>query len=96
LNRPGITETHYFGDEIYSKEELVAEMGAAMLCGVIGLKTKPSRTAQAIYKLGFQSSAMTKSSSSMRQQQHKRPLISFSADNLMPLMRISLPEDVSN
>jgi antirestriction protein ArdC len=30
LNRPGIIETHYFGDEIYSKEELVAEMGAAM------------------------------------------------------------------
>ena len=27
-NRPGITETHYFGDEIYSKEELIAEMGA--------------------------------------------------------------------
>ena len=40
LNRPGITETHYFGDEIYSKEELVAEMGAAMLCGVVGIENK--------------------------------------------------------
>jgi antirestriction protein ArdC len=40
LNRPGITETHYFGDEIYSKEELVAEMGAAMLCGVLGIENK--------------------------------------------------------
>ena len=40
LNRPGITETHFFGDEIYSKEELVAEMGAAMLCGVVGIENK--------------------------------------------------------
>lgn len=40
LNRPGITETHYFGDEIYSKEELIAEMGAAMLCGIVGVENK--------------------------------------------------------
>src|SRR5262249_31851488 len=40
LNRPGITETHYFGDEIYSKEELIAEMGAAMLSGVVGIENK--------------------------------------------------------
>ena len=40
LNRPGITEAHYFGDEIYSKEELIAEMGAAMLSGVVGIENK--------------------------------------------------------
>jgi antirestriction protein ArdC len=40
LNRPGIAEVHYFGDEIYSKEELIAEMGAAMLCGVVGIENK--------------------------------------------------------
>ncbi len=40
LNRPGITETHFFGDEIYSKEELIAEMGAAMLSGVVGIENK--------------------------------------------------------
>lgn len=35
LNRSGITETvASFGSETYSKEELVAEMGAAMMCGV--------------------------------------------------------------
>jgi antirestriction protein ArdC len=34
LNREGITELAGFGSETYSKEELVAEMGAAMLCGV--------------------------------------------------------------
>ncbi|MEK5061027.1 antirestriction protein [Paenibacillus sp. FSL H7-0326] len=27
-----------FGDELYSKEELVAEIGAAMLCGVAGIE----------------------------------------------------------
>ena len=34
LNRTGITEIASFGSETYSKEELIAEMGAAMLCGV--------------------------------------------------------------
>ena len=38
LARPGVTtEGVAFGDEVYSKEELVAEMGAAMLCGVAGI-----------------------------------------------------------
>lgn len=34
LNREGITTTVKFGSETYSKEELVAEIGAAMLSGV--------------------------------------------------------------
>lgn len=34
LNRAGITETARFGDESYSKEELVAELGSSMLCAV--------------------------------------------------------------
>ncbi len=38
LNRSGITEVAAFGSEIYSKEELIAEMGAAMLCGVAGIE----------------------------------------------------------
>lgn len=29
-----------FGNEDYSKEELVAEMGAAMLCGVAGIQSR--------------------------------------------------------
>ena len=33
LNRPGITEQAAFGTQTYSKEELVAEMSAAFLCG---------------------------------------------------------------
>jgi antirestriction protein ArdC len=37
LNRAGIMEKHSFGDADYSREELVAEMTAAMLCGVCGI-----------------------------------------------------------
>ena len=33
LNRPTLTETAGFGSNPYCKEELVAEMGAAFLCG---------------------------------------------------------------
>lgn len=38
LNRPGITDFDRFGSEQYSKEELVAEMAAAMLCGMAGIE----------------------------------------------------------
>jgi antirestriction protein ArdC len=38
LNRDGIVEGHRFGDPTYSKEELIAEMGAAMLCGLAGIE----------------------------------------------------------
>ncbi|MEI4920200.1 zincin-like metallopeptidase domain-containing protein, partial [Klebsiella pneumoniae] len=37
LNRSGITELAAFGDENYSKEELIAEIGAAMMCAVCGI-----------------------------------------------------------
>ena len=37
LNRPTITEANGFGSEEYSKEELIAEMGAAFLCGQAGI-----------------------------------------------------------
>lgn len=38
LARDGHLEGHRFGDESYSKEELVAEMTAAMLCGFTGIE----------------------------------------------------------
>ena len=38
LNRPGITEFNGFGTETYSKEELVAELGASMLCATVGIE----------------------------------------------------------
>lgn len=37
LNRPGIETVAAFGSEVYSKEELVAEIGAAMLCAKVGI-----------------------------------------------------------
>lgn len=40
LNRKGITELSSFGSTEYSKEELVAEMGAAFLCGHCGIENK--------------------------------------------------------
>ncbi len=36
-NQPAVAEPKPFGSEHYSKEELVAEMGAAMRCGVAGI-----------------------------------------------------------
>lgn len=38
LNRPGIIEGHRFGDDLYAREELIAEMTAAMLCGIAGVE----------------------------------------------------------
>ncbi len=37
VGREGIQQLNTFGSESYSREELVAEMGAAMLCGVTGI-----------------------------------------------------------
>lgn len=37
IGREGIETLNTFGSESYSKEELVAEMGSAMLCGVTGI-----------------------------------------------------------
>jgi len=38
LNREGVTVPHFFGDAVYSREELVAEMTAAFLCGHTGIE----------------------------------------------------------
>jgi antirestriction protein ArdC len=40
VGREGIMEHNPFGSEDYSKEELVAEMGAAMLCGIAGIESQ--------------------------------------------------------
>lgn len=40
LNRPTLTDMAPFGSTNYSKEELVAEMTAAMLCGATGIENK--------------------------------------------------------
>ncbi len=38
LAREGFDTPHKFGSESYSREELIAEMGSAMLCGVAGIE----------------------------------------------------------
>ena len=38
LKRPGITERPAFGSPQYSREELIAEMGATFLCGQAGIE----------------------------------------------------------
>ena len=40
VGRDGILNHNPFGSDDYSKEELVAEMGAAMLCGVAGIESQ--------------------------------------------------------
>ena len=40
LNREGVVNFDKFGSEQYSKEELIAEIGASMLCGVCGIENK--------------------------------------------------------
>jgi antirestriction protein ArdC len=40
LNRPGITDVAAFASQSYSNEELIAEMGAAYLCGHTGIENR--------------------------------------------------------
>ena len=51
LNR--LTETAHFGSEEYSKEELVAEIGAATLVNIAGLETSKSFNNSAAYIEGW-------------------------------------------
>jgi antirestriction protein ArdC len=49
LNRPGIEHFDHFGSQKYSKEELVAEMGAAMLMATAGIETTATFENSAAY-----------------------------------------------
>lgn len=40
IGRPGIEHVEQFGSESYSKEELIAELGAAMLSGITGISAQ--------------------------------------------------------
>src|ERR1700681_1075073 len=50
VGRDGIEQLNTFGSESYSKEELIAEMGAAMLCGVAGIERKTLSNSAAYLK----------------------------------------------
>lgn len=53
LNRPTLTGFHFFGDQNYSKEELVAEFGAAFLCGEAGIENAAALKNSAAYLDGW-------------------------------------------
>ncbi len=50
LAREGFDSPQQFGGESYSKEELIAEMGSAMLCGVAGIEQKTLANSAAYLK----------------------------------------------
>jgi len=50
LGRKSILEPSYFGSHDYSKEELVAEMGAAFLCGHAGIENSTIENSAAYIK----------------------------------------------
>jgi antirestriction protein ArdC len=52
LARPGVVDRPRFASHAYSKEELIAEMGAAYLCGVTGIAA-PVIESQAAYIDGW-------------------------------------------
>jgi len=49
LEREGVTNTVHFGSHNYSKEELIAEFTAAMLCGVTGINNRETEKNHAGY-----------------------------------------------
>lgn len=53
LNRKGIAGRSKFGDEDYSQEELVAELGAAMLCAHAGISSERTLQNSASYIQGW-------------------------------------------
>jgi len=53
LNRPTLVEASYFGSHTYCKEELVAEMGAAFLCGEAGIENEAALKNSASYLDGW-------------------------------------------
>lgn len=53
LKRNTLLDAHYFGDENYSREELVAELGAAFLCGEAGIENEAALKNSAAYLNGW-------------------------------------------
>lgn len=53
LQREGIVDNHFFGDAEYSREELIAEMGAAFLCAATGIDCSKVFDNSAAYLRGW-------------------------------------------
>lgn len=52
-NRQSDNKSSFFGNESYSREELVAEIGSAMLCGVTGVDNEKSFSNSVAYIQGW-------------------------------------------
>lgn len=53
LNREGVANFDKFGSERYSKEELIAEIGSAFLCNLVGISTEGTFENTASYIKGW-------------------------------------------
>lgn len=53
LNRKEVAGVSFFGDENYSREELVAEIGAAFLCQTVGIKCEKAFNNSIAYLQGW-------------------------------------------
>lgn len=53
LNREGVTQLAAFGSPVYSREELVAEIGAAYITGILGFSSAPMIQNQNAYVTGW-------------------------------------------
>lgn len=53
LKRTTLLDSHFFGDQEYSREELIAEMGAAFLCGEAGIDNEAALKNSAAYIDGW-------------------------------------------
>jgi hypothetical protein len=53
LHRENFDNPVSFGSESYSKEEVIAEMTAAMLCGIVGIEQKTLENSAAYLKTGI-------------------------------------------
>lgn len=53
LNRAEVVNVNFFGSEDYSKEELVAEMGAAFLCQSVGIECEKAFENSVAYLQGW-------------------------------------------
>ncbi len=53
LNRSSVTDPQPFGSWIYSKEELIAEMGAGFLSNLMGLQSEAELSGAAAYIQGW-------------------------------------------
>jgi len=53
LNREGVSEPHFFGDPVYSEEELIAELGSLFLCSEVGIDTSEVFSNSSAYIAGW-------------------------------------------